>query len=138
MRSRGLLARSVIGLWQPAVVGAAFVVVIWLVAAIRTGAWALSLWEALPLSAAPALVLAALIGPLQASAARSKHCVPILSLPSLGLAAFAAVWAAFWVIPFNLVILAKHGLVLPPTESLTYLAVAGAAGLCLSFLPVRA
>jgi hypothetical protein len=137
MKSQGLLFRSLRALWQPPLVCAAFALVVWLMAAIRTGAWAASLREVLPLGAAPALVLAALIGPLQASTARSQHYAPALSLPSLGLAAFAAAWAAFWVLPFNLVILAKHGIVLPPTENLIYVAVAGASGLCLSFLPVR-
>jgi hypothetical protein len=138
MRQRRLLASSIRGLGQPLLVGAAFAVLIWVTAALRTGLWVASLREALPLSTAPALVLAALVGPLQASAARSKHYAPVLSLPSIGLALFAAVWAAFWVLPFNLVILAKHGIVLPLQENLAYVAVMAVAGFCFSFFPARA
>jgi hypothetical protein len=138
MRSERLLTSSIRGLWQPLLVGAVFAVLVWVMAALRTGSWAASLREALPLSTAPALVLAALVGPLQASVVRSKHYAPVLSLPSIGLALFAAVWAAFWVLPFNLVILAKHGIVLPPQENLTYVAVMAVAGFCLSFFPARA
>jgi hypothetical protein len=62
----------------------------------------------------------------------------VLSLPSIGLALFAAAWAAFSVLPFNLVILAKHGIVLPLQENLAYVAVTAVAGFCLSFFPARA
>jgi hypothetical protein len=119
-------------------VGVVFALIIWVFAALRTGVWVAALREALLRSAVLALVLAAVVGPLQASAARTPHYAPILSLPFFGLSLFAAAWAAFWVLPYNLLIFAKHGFLLPLHENLTYVAVAASTGLFLSFLPVRA
>ncbi len=138
MRPHQLFYSSVRNLGQALLVGVAFALVVWVMLAMRTGFWLASLREALPLSAAPALVLAALAGPLKASDVRYTRNVPAMSSPSMGLALFASVWAAFWVLPFNLVIFAKHGIVRPLQENLMWVVFTALAGACLSFVSAKA
>ena len=138
MKFKSVLLSSLVGLWRPLALGGVFVALVWVMAALQTGAWRLSLEQSLVSAAAPALVLAAVTGPLHAANARARRYTPPSSLRSVGLALFAAVWAAFWVLPFNLVIFAKHGIVLPMRENLTYVAVLAAGGALLSFIRGKA
>ena len=138
MKSQSVLLSSLVGLWRPLAIGCVFVALVWVMVGVQTGAWQLSFEQGLLSAAAPALVLAAITGPLQAARARSSRYTPASSLRSVGLALFAAAWAGFWVLPFNLVIFAKHGFALPVQENLTYVAGLSAGGALLSFIRGKA
>ena len=85
----------------------------------------------------PALVLAALAGPIAVSASRRKFRARAMSLESLQAGMFAAVWACFWLAPFNLLVFAKHGTMLSGSDNAAFAASLATAGFLSSFLPAE-
>lgn len=127
-----LFRSSVRGLHQPLLIAVLFSLLLVPLFAV-VGNWI----DGLMYGLIPALVLAALAGPIAVSAARRKFRAPVASVQSLVAGVFAGAWACFWLAPFNLLVFAKHGTMLSGSDNAAFAASLAVAGFSLSLLPAE-